>query len=46
MSTQKPKTVSRDRARWAYAEWQRECERQRQREAAVRIEEARPNHAR
>ena len=40
MSTQKPKTPSIFRARWAYAEWLRECERQRQREIAVRLAEA------
>lgn len=40
MSTQKPETVSRSRARWAYAEWLRECERQRQREIAVLMAEA------
>ena len=31
----------RERARWAYAEWLRECERQRAREAQVRLEQAR-----
>jgi hypothetical protein len=39
MSTQKSETPSLSRARWAYAEWQRECERQRQREIAVRAAE-------
>lgn len=46
MSTQKPETLSIFRARWAYAEWLRECERQRQREIAVRLEEAKREHAR